>query len=537
VAALAYTFDGLLADRLGAEKAGAKEPIFVTEDGREILPSEFEKKVSATAAWLVSKGITDGDRVAVWLPNKLEWMMLLFACARIGAIVAAVNTRYRTAELQHILKSSGAKLLIFEGQDSHADFYQLISALDFSDLPELEDLACVGLINPEELAPLNGMTIQTFAPDDNIFAAEAVGTEGSPILLFTTSGTTNAPKLVTHVQKAVILHAYDCAKALEFDQEGARILAVMPFCGVFGLNTVLGALAGGAPIYLQTEFDIEVLIRIVKENAITHLFGSDDMYHQIWQRDRDAYKHARLCGFASFTPGLEDKIKNIAESGVPLAGLYGASELFAVFSTQPLTLPVEQRLQGGGLPAGGDRAEIRVRNTETGELCEDNDVGVLEFRAPTNFIGYFRNDEATAKAVDKEGYFHSSDVGYLRGDGTFVYMARNGDFLRLSGFLTDPKEIEEVFENSASVEKCQVVGVEVNGKTRPVAFVIPSDPAVMPQEAELIADAKASLAHYKVPLHVITLEAFPTTESANGLKIQKAKLRDLAMRHVNGECV
>ena len=530
-----YSFEAALADRIASEKAGDTRPIFVTEQGVEIMPSGFAERVTSTATWLKEQGIGNGDRVAVWLPNKLEWMMLLFACARIGAIVAAVNTRYRTAELQHILKSSGAKILIFEGLDSHADFYQLISELDFSELPELEDLACVGLANPEELAPLNGISIKAFLPEGEGPPSVTVGTEESPILLFTTSGTTNAPKLVTHVQKAVVLHAYNCAKALGFDQDGARILAVMPFCGVFGLNTVLAALAGGAPIYLQTEFDIELLIEIVKKNAITHLFGSDDMFCQIWQRDKDAYKHARLCGFASFTPGLEDQIREIAESGVPLAGLYGASELFAIFSTQPLTLPVDQRLQGGGLPAGGDQAEIRVRNTETGELCANNEVGVLEFRAPTNFIGYFRNEYATAKAIDEDGYFHSSDVGYLRGDGTFVYLARNGDFLRLSGFLTDPKEIEEVLEKNEFVKKCQVVGVELSGKTRPVAFVIPTDAAALPREEELISSAKANLAHYKVPLRVITLDAFPTTESANGLKIQKNKLRDEAMRYVNNE--
>ncbi|MZR32337.1 AMP-binding protein [Sneathiella litorea] len=525
-----YTFDSALANRVVSEKAGDRRPIFVTQNGTEITPTKFEEKVSATAAWLDAHGIVCGDRVAVWLPNKLEWMMLLFACARIGAIVAAVNTRYRTAELQHILKSSGAKMLIFEGRDGYTDFHTLISKLDFSVLPELEKLACVDM-DGASLPPLNNIEINTFSPDASLGTSQVAGTADTPILLFTTSGTTNAPKLVMHNQRAVGIHANDCAKALGFDDDDARFLAVMPFCGVFGLNPTLAAIAGGAPVYLNTQFEIELLIRTVKDNAITHLFGSDEMYQQIWQRDKDAFAHAQICGFASFTPGLEEKLRQIAAKGVPLAGLYGASELFAIFSTQPLTLPIEQRLQGGGLPAGGASAEIRVRNTETGKLCAVNEVGVLEFRAPTNFIGYYRNEEATSKSIDEDGYFHSSDVGYLRDDGTFVYLARNGDFLRLSGFLTDPKEIEEVIEQNESVEKCQVVGIEVDGKTRPVAFVISSDPDQPPQEAELMATAKATLAHYKVPLHVIVIEAFPTTESANGLKIQKAKLRDQAVSY------
>lgn len=523
------TFDSGLKDRIALEKAGDNRPIFVTEDETAITPSAFEEMVSASAAWLVSRGITEGDRVAIWLPNKIEWMSLLFACARIGAIVGAVNTRYRTAELQHILKSSGARMLIFEGRNSYTDFHALIGELDFSELPELEMLARIDK-DSDPLPPLNNIEIDTFAMDASLPTPTSAGTPDSPILLFTTSGTTNAPKLVVHIQRAVGLHANNCAKALGFDKDGARFLAVMPFCGVFGLSPTLAAIAGGAPVYLNTQFNIDLLVRTAKANAITHLFGSDEMYHQIWQTDKEALAHARICGFASFTPGMEEKLRHMAASGVPLAGLYGASELHAILSTQPLSLPIEQRLQGGGEFAGAS-TEIRVRNTETGELCATNEVGVLEFRAPTNFIGYFRNKEATSKAIDEEGFFHSNDVGYVRDDGTYVYMARNGDFLRLSGFLTDPKEIEEVIEQNDSVEKCQVVGIEFDGKTRPVAFVIASDAGHPPIEEDVISNAKAALAHYKVPLNVIVIDAFPTTESANGLKIQKTKLRDQAINY------
>jgi fatty-acyl-CoA synthase len=522
------TFDSALADRIAWEKAGDARPIFVTEEGAEISPSAFEKMVAANAAWLASRGVGDGDRVAIWLSNKIEWMTLLFACARLGAIAAAVNTRYRTADLHHILKSSGARMLIFEGRNEYTDFYKLISELEFTDLPELQTLVCLDH-KGAALPPIHGMPIDSFVMDDSLPAPTAAGTPDSPILLFTTSGTTSAPKLVVHIQRAVAIHANNCATALGFDKAGARLLAVMPFCGVFGLSPTLAAIAGGAPVYLNTRFDIDLLIRTAKAHAITHLFGSDEMYQQIWRTDRSALDHARICGFASFTPGMEEKLRQMATSGVPLVGLYGASELHAILSTQSLSLPIEQRLQGGGEFAGA--TEIRVRNTETGELCAVNEVGVLEFRAPTNFIGYFRNAEATKKAIDDEGYFHSSDVGFLREDGSFVYMARNGDFLRLSGFLTDPKEIEEVIEREAAVEKCQVVGIEHGGKTRPVAFVIAAEGASPPDGEEIIRNAAAVLAHYKVPLAVIALDAFPTTESANGLKIQKTKLRDLAIRH------
>lgn len=115
----------------------------------------------------------------------------------------------------------------------------------------------------------------------------------------------------------------------------------------------------------------------------------------------------------------------------------------------------------------------------------------------------------------------------MRGDGTFVYLARSGDAIRLSGFLVDPLEIEDVLKDIEGVRDAQVVGVETTGKTVPVAFVI-ADGSVEFDEARIVEAAKAMLAAFKVPARVLPVDAFPTTESANGQKIQKAKLRAMA---------
>ncbi|TNE35084.1 MAG: acyl-CoA synthetase [Alphaproteobacteria bacterium] len=528
------TFRSAIESRVAAENAGDRRAMFVTEAGEAISPSAFEAKVAAATAWFAAEGVTAGDRVAIWLPNRLEWMTLLFAAAHVGATVAAVNTRYRTAELQHILGSSGAKMLIFEKRNSYSDFTTFIEELDFTKLPELQQLVVIEA-DADLPGAIGGVPVGVFAPCPSLPAAPIAGAADSPAMLFTTSGTTNKPKLVLHLQRTLGLHANNCAREIGFEEDDAAFLGAMPFCGVFGISTTLAAIAGGAPVYLNDRFETKLATRTVKAYKITHMFGSDEMFRQIWQTDRTAFAHARICGFASFTPGMETALREMANSGLPLLGLYGASELHAIYSVQSRDLPLDERLKGGGVPTGGKNAHIRVRNTETGELCATGEVGVLEFRSPTNFVGYYRNEEATQKVIDSEGYFFSNDAGYLRPDGSFVYLARNGDFLRLSGFLTDPKEIEEVLEQNATVEKSQVVGIEFEGKTRPVAFVIPADPTKEPDEAAILGVAKASLAHYKVPLRIITLAAFPVTESANGIKIQKTKLRDMAVAALSGK--
>lgn len=521
------TFDALIAARRAAP---ATRPVFVTAEGRDILPDAFEAEVGRAAGWLRAQGIGAGDRVAIWLPNCVTWMALLFGAARIGAIVAAVNTRYRTAELHHILASSGARLLIFGSPDRHADFRAMAAALDIATLPELTAFATPDAadLSPVQSLPVAPCRFQGIAPLPPGDAAPS-----DPVLLFTTSGTTSKPKLVVHTQASMARHARNCARAYGFDTDGAAYLAAMPFCGVFGLNPTFAAIAGGAPVHVMPAFAPEPALRIARAAPITHFFGSDEMFRQMWQADPGAFSRARICGFAAFTPGLGPVLREMAEAGLPLAGVYGASEVNAIFAIQPADAPVAHRLQGGGRPADPG-AEIRVRHAETGALCAPNESGVLEIRAATNFAGYFRNPEASARAIDAEGFFHSGDIGYLRGDGTFAYLARNGDFIRLSGFLTDPAEIEEVIEAAEGVARAQVVGVAHEGRTCPVAFIQPT-PGARPDPAAILAHTRARLAHYKVPLRVIAVADFPTTESANGLKIQKTRLRDLAEAHLKEE--
>ena len=517
----ADTFDGLVADRAAA----GGRTVLVREDGGAVDADAFDRMAGRAAAWLRGHGVGRGDRIALWLDNRPEWLAILFGAARLGAVVAAVNTRYRTAELQHILGSAGARMLVFGTDVAGLDWRAVMDGLDLAALPDLASFAAVGGGAP---ASAIGRPVVPFAPDGlDPLAAGGAGPD-DPVLLFTTSGTTSVPKLVVHSQGSLVRHARLCAASYGFDRDGAAYLAAMPFCGVFGLNPLLAAVVGGAPARLQAAFDVDRAVSVGRDAAITHFFGSDEMFRRMWAADRTAFRTARLCGFAAFTPGLETALLDMAEAGLPLAGVYGASEVNAIFAIQPSDMAPSERLKGGGRPAAGGRASVRVRDGETGRLCPDGTVGMLEVRAETNFGGYFRNPEATATAVDAEGYFRTGDVGYRRGDGTFVYLARGGDVLRLSGFLTDPQEIEQVIEQAEGVAKAQVVGVAWEGRTRPVAFVTAAEGAAAPEEGAIRAHAERMLAHYKVPLRVVVLPAFPTVESANGLKIQKARLRAMA---------
>jgi fatty-acyl-CoA synthase len=510
---------------------------FVTDDDTPVTIGDFDTRVAATEVWLRRHDIKPGDRVAVWLPNRIEWLALLFALARIGAVLVAVNTRYRAAEVSHILSVSGARLLIMQPGFRRIDFAAVVADIDPAGLPALEAVAVLTDTGdrPERVLdkptvafnPTPGLTTPPPEPD-------RTSDPTSPLILFTTSGTTKAPKLVQHAQHTLARHSRLAAHAYGFDVEGAGFLAAMPLCGVFGLNAALAALAGRAPVHLMALFEAATAAARIRRHSLTHLIGSDEMIHRLIDHDRDALASLRLCGFAAFTPGLGEALRAAAERGLPLCGVYGSSEVNAIFAVQPLSLPLEERLKGGGRPAAGSDAEVRVRDTQTGAVLPPLQTGELEIRAPTNFIGYENNPDATSQAVDGEGFFRTNDIGYVRDDGSFVYVTRRGDAIRLAGFLVDPAEIEEALKTLDGIEDAQVVGVEHDDRTRPVAFVIVADAPTF--DERWIVDAMVGLvAAFKVPARVLRLDAFPTTQSANGTKVQRAKLRQMALEHLRSE--
>ncbi|SDW46409.1 fatty-acyl-CoA synthase [Albimonas donghaensis] len=511
---------------LSRERGG---PAFVDEAGAPVTAAAFDARVAGTADWLSAQGLRAGDCLAVWLDNGLDWPALLFAAARLGLRVAAVNTRYKAFELEHIIARSHASLIVLGAGEGRSDHLAILAEADPARIPELTAIAVRGPL--PETPPLPGRRLAAFDPVPSVAAPAPDQTSDPdvPLIFFTTSGTTSAPKLVTHSQRTLALHAHRCASAFGFDAPGAGFLAAMPFCGVFGLSSFLAAVAGAAPAHMMAQFDAAHAARIIRAHGLSHIFGSDEMFRRLIELDEPALAASACCGFGAFTPGLGEILRAAADRGVPLRGVYGASELHALFGIQPMSQPVAERIKGGGAPASRERAEIRVRDPETGALLPPGETGELEFRCDTSFLGYFENPEATARAVDAEGFYRSGDIGHLRGDGTFVYAARGGDAIRLSGFLVDPAEIEEALRGVAGVGDAQVVGLEIGGRLRPVAFVIP-DPAATGafDEAKALAEAGARLAHFKTPARLFPIDAFPVTQSANGVKIRKSELRDMA---------
>jgi fatty-acyl-CoA synthase len=154
--------------------------------------------------------------------------------------------------------------------------------------------------------------------------------------------------------------------------------------------------------------------------------------------------------------------------------------------------------------------------------------------SPTLFKGYFNNPLATKEAFTEDGFFKTGDLGYVRADGSFVYQSRMGDTMRIGGFLVDPSEIEHVLAEQPEIQSAQVVGIEIEGKLRPVAFVIKAT-SEEPSVPSILNNVAAQLAKFKVPARLWFVDEFPATASANGLKFQRVKLREMAVKRLSAE--
>ncbi|WGD54302.1 AMP-binding protein [Bradyrhizobium sp. CB1650] len=524
--------EGSLQSLIGTEPAA--DPAFVF-DGAPLSRTELSRTIDQTVAWLAAHGVGKGDVVAIWLVNRLEWVAILFAAARLGAIVAAVNTRYRSAEVAHLLRLSGAKLLVVEAAFRSIDFAAILADVAKADVPALRKLAVVGA----DAIPAHWPCVRFDAFDRPYPPAPPPQDDVDvPVLLYTTSGTTKGPKLVAHSQATLATHAVSVARALQLSPQRHSMLAMLPFCGTFGMTGLLAFLAGGVTIHVLDAFEAAPALEILSEHGITHAFGSDEMFRRILALTDlpRPFPRAQVFGFAAFQPGWRELAAEAEARGLPLFGLYGSSEVQALFSIGRPSDAFADRIEGGGWPMSPE-ALVRVRDTETGALAAHGVSGEIEISAPSRFLGYFNNPEATRDAIAADGFFRTGDIGRLRGDGSFVYETRAGDAMRLGGFLVAPGEIEDELKACAGVADAQVVAVDLKGQARCVAFVISAQDLheEPPQHDVLVARLRERLAGYKIPARIYVVDAFPVTDSANGVKIQRNRLRTMAMERIAAE--
>jgi len=524
---------GTLEALLAARSAAAAET-FLVDRGRPLGAEHFAERAARLAGGLAALGVGRGDRIALWLPDVAAWLETFFACARLGAIAVAVNTRFRATEVSDVLARAGCRVLVFAPRHGGSDYAEVLEGCERTALAGLSALVAWGE-DGSEPAPVAGLRPVAYERLARAAPACAAGRPEDGCVVFTTSGTTSRPKFVLHDQRTVVRHAYDVAHGFGYATPQARVLVSAPLCGVFGFTNAMAALAGGAPAFLLGSFEPERAAQAVREHRVTHTHASDEMIARMLEAapaGEAVFPSARFFGYAAFSPARAALPAEAERRRLTLVGLYGMSEVHALIARRAENEPLERRARAGGrliAPQG----RVRARDPASGRLLAHGEAGELELAVPSRMVGYLNDARASAAAFTDDGYFRTGDLGYTESDTSFVFLARMGDALRLGGYLVNPTEIEEALCVHASVAAAQVVGVETARGLRAFAFVIPATGAAF-DEATLLAHCRARLAPFKVPIAARPLAAFPVAEGANATKVQKAKLREWARASLAG---
>jgi fatty-acyl-CoA synthase len=498
--------------------------------------AELEAKSRRLSKGLQSIGLGPGDTVAAWLPNRVEWIITEFACAALGVAILGLNTRYRSHEISHLLKTVPLSAIVLPSTFLDIDFVgTLESAL--GQLRERDStfgsprLIFLGDI-PEQARAVSS---ENFSFDElltkgSLAEVPARGTEMSN--LFTTSGSTSAPKVAFHDQNSILRHGYAGAVALDVEP-GDQILAVLPLCGVFGFSAVMALLIGGGSALMVETFDAQVAARLLEEYGVTHVVGGDEMLGAIFDKvpgDR-ALPKLRRGGIANFAGRAKEIVAQADKRwGAKISGVYGSSELFALSAIWPANANAALRELGGGLVVDPG-IEVRVRDLDTNQPVPDNKSGELQFRGYNVTQGYLNNAQANAAAFTDDGWFKTGDLGYLA-HGGFVYQCRAREALRLHGFLVEPGEIEDFLSTEPSIDEVHVVGVEIGAGTKAFAFARARAGETI-DETAILTRARHQIATYKVPERLFEVKTFPTTTGTNGTKVRFDELRELALKYLN----
>lgn len=488
--------------------------------GRRLDCAELAARATRVAAALHRLGLRRGDRLALLLPNTIDWFVLHAAAARLGVLTVPLNTRYTRTEIRDLLRVSEARAIAVD-----PDFHGLGLGALVHELAEVDGVPLDLVISTGTTGP--GIAWQTLLdhPDTDGLPPDVDG--GAPLVVFGTSGTTSAPKLALHHHDGVTTHAVAVAAGFGLGGDDV-VLGMLPPCGAYGYTVALAALTAGARLVLLPSFTPAELAGRVADLHVTFFAATEAILRPALAAP-DALERLSTWRIGATAGGsVGDVVARLGEVGTTLVNVYGASEVLALFAIRDPAGPADARSVPGGSPVH-DALQVRVGDIGTGAALPPGSTGELQFRGYSVFSAYLANPEATAAAFTADGWFRSGDHGRVAPDGrSFDYLSRLTDTMRLRGFLVDPAQIEEVLLAHPAVRQAQVVGVPSTetGEEDAVAFVVGD--AVT--EAELRVWSRERLAAHKVPSRVAVVEEIPTTPSANGDKALKRVLRHRAAR-------
>lgn len=530
---------GQMLDETIAQYPDNEAVVYVDRNFR-LTYREFGKLVDDVAKGLMALGVQKGEKVAIWASNVPYWVVFQFATAKIGAILLTVNTFYKSAELEYLLKQSEAENFVLIDSFRDTDYIQIVYDL----VPELKtqqrgylqserfpDLKRVIFMGPEKHRGMYSIpevvSLSRMVSEEDYRARQASLSPHDVVNMQYTSGTTGFPKGVMLTHYNIGNNGFWIGENQRFTDKD-RICLPVPLFHCFGcVLGVLAAVSHGATLVILESFSPLMVLSSVEEERCTALYGVPTMFiavleHRSFDRyDLSSLRTGIMAGSPCPVSVMEKVMQKMHMQEITIC--YGLTEASPVMTQTRVDDSIEHRTQtvGRAMP----EIEVTIRDPETNQPVPFGVQGEVCCRGYNVMKGYYNNPDATAAAIDVDGWLHSGDLGTMDEQGYVRITGRLKDMIIRGGENIYPREIEEFLYRMEGIKDVQVVGVPSRKYGEEVgAFIILKEG--FDYAPEDIKDfCRGKIARYKIPKYIAFLEEYPMTASG---KIQKYKLRELA---------
>jgi fatty-acyl-CoA synthase len=503
--------------------------------------AEFRDLVNQTAKGFLKLGIKKGDHVAMWATNVPQWILTMFATAKIGAVLVTVNTNYKVFEAEYLLRQADIHTLIMIEGFKDSDYVEIMNTLvpelkdakpgawQSQNLPFLKNIVCIGeKKQPGMLGWEDIIALGQDVSDETLASIQASVSSHDVVNMQYTSGTTGFPKGVMLTHYNILNNGKSIGDCMNLSTKD-RLCIPVPLFHCFGC--VLGVMAStthATTMVIVETFRPQVVLKALHEEKCTAVHGVPTMFIALLEHPdfaRVDFSHMRtgiMAGSPCPIKVMQDVVDQMNMKEITI--VFGLTESSPGCTQTRVNDPLELRVStvGRSLPF----VETKIVDPETGEECPPGVPGEFMARGYNIMKGYYKMPEATAQAITPDGWLHSGDLATVDEKGYYKITGRIKDMIIRGGENIYPKEIEECLYTNPAVKDVQVVGVpSVDYGEEVMAYVI-LKPGQQTTEEEIKAFLKERIARHKVPKYIGFIDAFPMTASG---KIQKYKLRDMAI--------
>ena len=518
---LGETIDANL--RRAVARFGDREAVIDMAAGRRLSYREVDAALDGVACGLLARGVAAGDRVGIWAPNCLEWFLVQYATARIGAILVNINPSYRTHELEYVLRQ--------------ADIGTLVAAVAFktSDYRGMIDEVRGGLAGLREVVYIGDPSWDALLADGAGVTSEAVAQRSAqlcfddPINIQYTSGTTGFPKGATLSHHNILNNGYFVGEVCGYT-EADRICVPVPFYHCFGM--VMGNLAstshGACVVIPAPGFDPVATLQAVVEQRCTSLYGVPTMFIAelavpgFADYDLTSLRTGIMAGSPCPAEVMKRVISEMHMDEVTIC--YGMTETSPVSTQTRADDSLDRRVSSVGRVH--PHVEVKVVDPDTDLPVPAGQPGEFCTRGYSVMLGYWNEPEKTADVL-RNGWMHTGDLATMDDEGYLNIVGRIKDMVIRGGENVYPREIEEFLYTHPDVVDAQVIGVPDERYGEELMAWVRLRAGAQPLSAEdLRAFCTGKLAHYKVPRYVHVVDEFPMTVTG---KIRKVQMREEAV--------